>query len=172
MSLYRNGDNITHITTISDWTNDTDGAFAYYKDNTTLRDTYGMLYNWYAVDNSSGLCPEGWHVSTNTEFSELAAELESDAASQLKEIGIDHWASDPGTSNSSGFTALPAGNRSYNNGTYSQISNYAYFWTSSFASGSFIYGMFRKLDATSSSSFVSYPTYANYGFSIRCLEDD
>ena len=171
VTKYRNGDNITHITTNSDWTNDTDGAYGYYDDNTTLRDTYGMLYNWNAVDNSSGLCQEGWHVPTDTEFSELEAELGSDAASQLKEIGIDHWASDPGTSNSSGFTALPAGYRSNNNGTYSQISNYAYFWTSSFASGSSIRGTYRRLDATRNNSFVSYPTNVNYGFSVRCLED-
>ena len=169
VTKYRNGDNITHITTNSDWANDTDGAYGYYDNNTTNRDTYGMLYNWYAVDNSSGLCPEGWQVPTSAEFTVLYDYLEnidSKVGGQLKETGTVHWESEStGTSNSSGFTALPAGLRTYTNGSYSYITTYTYFWTS----GS--NGRYRYLSASNSTSFGTGTTHKTYGFSIRCLED-
>ena len=71
VTKYRNGDNITHITNNSLWSSDTTGAYGDYEDNTTYSDTYGRLYNWYAVDNSSGryICPEGWHVPGQGDWS-------------------------------------------------------------------------------------------------------
>jgi len=130
-----------------------------------------MLYNWYAVDNSSGLCPEGWQVPTNAEFTVLYDYLEnidSKVGGQLKETGTVHWASESiGTSNSSGFTALPAGLRTHNNGSYSLITSYTYFWTSTSFSGS--NGRFRFLLANNSTG--SSNVFKTYGFSIRCLED-
>ena len=162
---------ITHITTNSDWPNDTDGAYGDYNNNPTNSDTYCRLYNWYAVDNSSGLCPEGWQVPTNAEFTVLydyLVNIDSKVGGQLKETGTDHWESESsGTSNSSGFTALPAGLRSYTNGSYSNITSTTYFWTSTSGSN----GRFRYLSANSSTSFGSSTTLKTYGFSIRCLED-
>jgi len=166
---YRNGDNITHIDNDSNWASNTDGAYGYYDNNTVNRDTYGMLYNWYAVDNSSGLCPQGWHVPTSTEFNDLTTELGSNPALKLKETGTVHWSSEStGTSNSSGFTALPAGLRQYNNGTYMNLRDYTYFWTSS----STTYATFKSLSHNSSGSFGSGSTLKTYGFSIRCLKDN
>ena len=171
VTKYRNGDEITHITVNSIWSSNTDGAYGYYENNTTNRDTYGMLYNWYAVDNSSSryICPEGWHVPTNSEFSNLKTELGSNPAAKLKETGTVHWANEStGTSNSSGFTALPAGYRIYNNGTYTNLRNYTYFWTSSTSGTS---GTYRFLSTNSSTSFSSNNNYKTYGFSVRCIED-
>jgi uncharacterized protein (TIGR02145 family) len=173
VTKYRNGDNITHITTNSDWVNDTDGAYGYYDDNTTLRDTYGMLYNWYAVDNSSGLCPEGWQVPTSAEFTVLYDYLEnidSKVGGQLKETGTDHWQIEySGTSNSSGFTGLPAGNRDYNYGTYWDLGNNTFFWTSD--SHNFSNAKYRILYYNSSTLFLLSNNRKQYGFSVRCLED-
>jgi len=174
VTKYRNGDNITHITINSDWASNTDGAYGYYDNSTAYRDTYGMLYNWYAVDNSSSryICPEGWHVPSNSEFSELVAELGSNPAAKMKETGTVHWSSEStGTSNSSGFTALPAGYRYYSDGTYRKLSLNTYFWTSSFSS-SYGTATLRILSHSSSGSFSSSnTTYITYGFSIRCLKD-
>jgi uncharacterized protein (TIGR02145 family) len=175
VTKYRNGDNITHIplTTNSDWNSDTDGAYGYYDDNTTLRDTYGMLYNWYAVDNSSGLCPEGWQVPTSAEFTVLYDYLEnidSKVGGQLKETGTDHWQIEySGTSNSSGFTGLPAGNRDYNYGTYWDLGNNTFFWTSD--SHNFSNAKYRILYYNSSTLFLLSNNRKQYGFSVRCLED-
>ncbi len=156
VTKYRNGDNITHITTNSSWSSNTDGAYGYYNNNTDNIDTYGMLYNWYAVDNSSGqnICPQGWHVPTETEFSALSTYLGSNAATQLNESG------------STGFNAVLAGLRVYYTGAYSNLGNYTYFWTSSTSSSSS-----TTYQYISSSAFGSGNTVKTYGFSIRCLED-
>jgi len=170
VTRYRNGDNITHIDIDSNWENNTDGAYGYYDNNTANRDTYGMLYNWYAVDNSSGICPQGWHVPTSQEFSNMAIELGSNAAAKLKETGTTHWTSESaGTSNSSGFTALPGGYRSNSTGNYATLGTYSYFWSSNYYSNS--KAKFRYLIYNSSSTFGLVNNYKNYGFSVRCLED-
>ena len=173
VTKYRNGDNITNITITnnSDWTYDTSGAYGYYNDNTTLRDTYGMLYNWYAVDNSSGLCPEGWQVPTNAEFTVLYDYLEnidSKVGGQLKETGTDHWQSESsGTSNSSGFTARGAGYRHYNIGNYGWIKQYTHTWSVTPSGSNAYYHRLRY----NSDIFGEFSTHRAFGFSVRCLED-
>ncbi len=172
VTKYRNGNNITHITDTDSWENNTNGAYGYYDNNTSNLDTYGMLYNWYAVDNSTSryICPHGWHVPTDSEFSDLANELGNNPAAKLKEAGTVHWSSQSaGTNNSSGFTALPAGFRS-TNGTYSQLSTHTYFWTSNYSSST--NATFRYLNSSSSSIFNSFSNSKKFGFSVRCLKDD
>ncbi len=123
-----------------------------------------------AVDNSSGLCPQGWHVPTVSEYSDLATELGSNPAAKLKETGTVHWSSEStGTSNSSGFTARPAGLRSAYNGTYGYLKTNTYFWTSTTSSSNATY---LPLTVASSGSLPTYNTTKNYGFSVRCLEDN
>ena len=67
---YNNGEDILSITT----NGSSGGANAYNNDPVNL-DNYGMLYNWHAVNNSNGICPDGWHVPTDEEFMELEMEL-------------------------------------------------------------------------------------------------
>jgi uncharacterized protein (TIGR02145 family) len=170
VTKYRNGDNITHITITnnSDWPRDTDGAYGYYNDNTTNIDTYGMLYNGYAVDNSNGLCPEGWHVPTSDEYNALNTHLGTNAGGKLKETGFDHW-DDPntGATNEYGFTALPAGLRAYNNGAFSSVGGYNYLWVSG-SNGS--NATFWYLN-NNSTLFRTSSAIKTYGFSVRCLKD-
>jgi len=56
--------------------------------------TYGLLYNWYAVSDSRKICPEGWRVPDNNDWSELVSFPggEDGAADKLKEKGTAHWA--------------------------------------------------------------------------------
>ena len=74
-------------------------------------ETYGVLYNWYAV-MTEGICPSGWHIPLDEEFTELTDFLggESVAGGKMKETGYDHW-NEPnqGATNSSGWTGLPGG---------------------------------------------------------------
>ena len=139
VTKYRNGDNITNITSNSDWNSDSSGAYGVYNNNTTNLDTYGRLYNWYAADNSSGLCPDGWHVPTKSEFNIVNTQ-----------------------DFQSNFLAVRAGLRTYNNGAYSYLDTFTYFWTSSPTGSS---AWYRNNSGNINS------TYRNYGFSIRCLED-
>ena len=129
-----------------------------------------MLYNWNAVDNSSSryICPEGWHVPTDSEFSDLVDGLGSNPGAKLKEKGTVHWSTDPGTSNTSGFTALPAGNRIGYSGLDYNLGTRASFWTSSSSGSSAKYIYLRGYN---SSIFSGGSSSKKNGFSIRCLED-
>ena len=67
---YRNGDAIPTDHSDSDWNNLLTGAYAMYNGDANNADTYGLLYNWYAI-NSRKIAPEGWHVPTDDDWKEL-----------------------------------------------------------------------------------------------------
>ena len=91
------------------------------------------------------------------------------AGGKMKEAGSEHWNSpNTGATNESGFTALPAGYRSTNNGAYNSMGYYGYFWSSS--EGSSYYAWFRRLDYSGSNVYRNL-NFKHYGFSVRCLGD-
>ena len=101
---------------------------ATYADN---YDIYGVLYNWPAV-MTEGICPNGWHIPSDDEFTELTDFLggESVAGGKMKEVGYDHWAQpNTGATNSSGWSGLPGG-RGFGTGFYG-LGNYGIWWSSS-----------------------------------------
>jgi uncharacterized protein (TIGR02145 family) len=115
-SKYRNGDVILNFTDTAKWAwqNKTTGAYSNYNNDTTISKIYGKLYNWYAVNEARGFCPVGWHVPSDVEWKELIDFLggETIAGNKLLESGTSHWrAPNTGATNTSGFTALPAGYR-------------------------------------------------------------
>ena len=86
---------------------------------TSNYETDGVLYNWPAV-MTEGICPSGWHIPSDEEFTELTDFLggESVAGGKMKEAGLDHWNSpNTGATNSSGWTGLPGGYR-YSGGAF------------------------------------------------------
>ncbi len=178
VTKYRNGDNITNITVSSDWGSDTSGAYGVYVsseiDATTYLDSYGRLYNWYAVDNSSSryICPEGWHVPTADEYDVLSTYLggNSVAGGKIKEPGTDHWNSPNVTgadNETSGFNARGAGYRPPN-GSYGFLKQTFVFWTVSYASNSNAY---YRSGSSSNGTLTVNSINKKYGFSVRCLED-
>ena len=181
---YRNGDAISKVTDDAEWSDLTTGAYCNYDNNSTLISTYGLLYNWYAVNDSRGLASDGWHVPTDEEWKELElylgmsqAELDDvawrssgDVGGQLKETGTNHWISpNEGATNASGFKALPGGFR-YINGAFHELGYLASLWTSTVDSDSTSNAWHRELD-------YKVTWVARYGFSelaglsIRCLKD-
>jgi len=64
---YRNGDPIPFVKSKKKWRNLTTGAYCYY-DNDPEK---GVLYNWYAVNDSRGLAPEGWKIPTIEELEQI-----------------------------------------------------------------------------------------------------
>jgi uncharacterized protein (TIGR02145 family) len=125
----------------------TPGYCWYNNDATLYKNTYGALYNWYTL-NTGKLCPMGWHVPTDTEWKTLEMNLGmtqtqadaenfrgTDQGNQLKEAGTTHWLSPSAGTNSSGFTALPAGYRyeidgSFNYGDGIHQGSWGYWWSS------------------------------------------
>jgi uncharacterized protein (TIGR02145 family) len=153
------------------WSSTTDGAVTVFDEGganaATNLATYGRLYNWHAV-NTGKLCPSGWHVPADSEWTTLTDELggTSVAGNEMKSSASDtpSW---NGTNNS-GFSALPGGNRNYYNGSFSDGGNFGYWWSSS------PYGSYsawvRYLDSGNGSVYRSSSTHRN-GFSVRCVRD-
>jgi uncharacterized protein (TIGR02145 family) len=130
---------------------------------------YGALYNWYAV-STGRLCPTGWHVPGDAEWTTLTGYLggENVTGGKLKEPGVTHWFSpNAGATNESGFTALPGGYRS-NYGTFTSIRRTGFWWSSTEASSFDAYC--RSMDYTYASIDRSSSNKVN-GFSIRCIKD-
>jgi len=161
---YNNGDPIYLVSDNIKWSNFPAGAYCWYDNNQTHKDTYGALYNWKAV-TSGLLCPDGWHAPSQTEWEELIAFLGGryDGGGKLKEIGSTHWISQSErTTNESGFTALPGGYR-YLDGTFHGIREIGCWWMSD-------YPYFERIIySTSSIGYGSW--YVNAGCSVRCIKD-
>jgi uncharacterized protein (TIGR02145 family) len=142
-----------------------------YEGSESNANTYGRLYTWYAVTDTRNVCPVGWHMSTDAEWTTLITYLGDDgvAGGKLKETGTTHWQSpNEGASNSSGFTALPSGFRNFDGRFYS-IGGHGYLWSSSEYSTSSAY--YRELFYNYFDISRRYFNKAN-GFSVRCLRDN
>jgi uncharacterized protein (TIGR02145 family) len=133
---YNDGKAIPLVTDNVAWTNRdsialTTPAYYWYDNDSTTKKTYGALYNGYAVKTDQ-LCPTGWHVPDDAEWSDLTTYLggEDVAGGKLKETGTDHWQSpNKGATNESGFTALPGGYRTMN-GKFNYINGGSGWWSS------------------------------------------
>ena len=161
---YRNGDPIPQITDNSEWENATEGAWCYYRNETPYGIEYGKLYNWFAVNDARGLAPEGYHVPTNTELTNLFT-LNSNAYA-WKESGITHWNTDNGT-DLYGFKALGGGERE-TDGTFSNVKVKARFWTDTQYDDDLSY--YAGID-NESASIVGNKIDKNCGFSVRIVKD-
>ena len=167
---YRKGEVIPNVTDNTAWSNLTTGAYCEYDNNSENVETYGRLYNWYAVSDSRNIAPEGWHVPTDAEWSTLVTYLggASVAGGKLKETGTTHWNSpNVGATNESGFAALPGGSRS-NNGYFNLLGYYAYFWSSTESGSNCAWS--RTLYYVIASVY-RYDDGKQYGFSVRLVRD-
>jgi uncharacterized protein (TIGR02145 family) len=171
---YRNNTPITNHTDNTQWQNNTTGAWSYYNNDATNNTPYGKLYNWYAVVNSNGICPTGWHVPTDAEWTTLTNFLggESVAGGMMKSTGTQYWlSSNTNATNSSGWSGLPGCFRG-NSGTFYTIGYNGYWWSST---------EFNTNDAWNRVLYNIYGGVSRYdgsktygkalGFSVRCLRD-
>jgi uncharacterized protein (TIGR02145 family) len=144
--------------------------------------TYGVLYNWPAAMNGEassssnpsgiqGVCPVGWHLPSNAEWTELIDYLggASVAGGKLKETGTDHWSNpNTGATNESGFTALPGGERRADNNTTSLKNEYGFWWSATEISSVYVSHVYIRNNY--SNAYTSILT-KDYGFSVRCIKD-
>jgi uncharacterized protein (TIGR02145 family) len=148
---------------------------------TLYYDTYGVLYNWTAAmdgetsdtTNPSGIqgvCPTGWHLPSDAEWTELTDYLggTSTAGRKLKETGTTHWNSpNTGATNETGFTALPGGSRG-NSGTFLGIGGDGCWWSATENDATFAW--YLEVTYIFSDVFRS-SNYKDVGFSVRCVRD-
>ena len=169
---YNDGESITNVTDNSAWVASSADAYCWYNnDETTYKNMYGALYNWNSV-NTGKLCPTGWHVPSDTEWTALQTFLGGNliAGGELKESGIIHWSSpNTGADNSSGFTALPGGYRTHFDGTFLKVNTDGYWWSATLqVSGNAWYYFLYNI---SSVMYRGNDGYKNNGFSVRCIKD-
>jgi uncharacterized protein (TIGR02145 family) len=143
--------------------------------------TYGVLYNWPAAMNGTassttnpsgvqGVCPDGWHLPSDAEWTELTDYLGGaiDAGGKLKETGTTHWNS-PNTSatNETGFTALPGGFR-FVDGAFERIGLDGFWWSATEGGTSLAWYRLMYYDY---SNVYRHHSNEELGFSVRCLRD-
>jgi uncharacterized protein (TIGR02145 family) len=168
---YRSGDAIPRITSNGTWSSLNSGATCWMNNDSSANAcAYGRIYNRFAVVDPRGLCPAGWHVPSDAEFSTLATNLggTDSAGGKMKSTSALWQSPNTGASNSSGFSALPGGSRQFNDGSFSAPGAGAYWWSSTnFISNLNYYYALLPNDAAFLRDFVD----ENYGFSVRCVKD-
>jgi uncharacterized protein (TIGR02145 family) len=169
---YNDGTAIPNITDNATWSTNTTGAYCNYSNTLTNSDIYGRLYNWYVVasTNSKKVCPTGWHVASDAEWTTLSTYLggESVAGGKLKETSTTHWLSpNTGATNETGFTALPGGYRDVT-GSFGLVGSYGFWWSSSISGTT--YAWYRYL-INSNGSIASGDNDQKAGFYVRCLKN-
>ncbi len=168
---YRNGDPIENVIENAAWSKLVTGAYCWFNnDAATYKETYGALYNWYAVNDSRNIAPTGWHVPTDAEWATLITFLggESVAGGKLKESGTTHWTSPNSATNSTGFTALPGGPRYDYDGSFGFVGPNGYWWSST--AGDATLAWYRNIYYYNT-TVLHNTDGKKSGYSVRCIKD-
>ena len=172
-TLYNDHTAIPNVTVNATWEALSTAAYCWYNnDAATYKNSYGALYNWFAV-NTGKLCPSGWHVPTGDEWATFTTFLGGTliAGSKLKEAGTAHWNS-PNTdaTNETGFTALPGGDRTVT-GTFGAIGDNGYWWMST-ETVPITLGQAKSWTIINTGGIMSWINAdKNIGMSVRCIND-
>jgi uncharacterized protein (TIGR02145 family) len=169
-TVYANGDPISNITDNVQWVNLTTGAWVHYNNDSQFENPYGKLYNWYTVADQRNVCPTGWHVPNDAEWTVLTNYLGADsvAGGKMKSTGTQYWLS-PNTdaTNESGFSGLPGGSRFFN-GTFNSIGENGLWWSSTEYDTNNAWGRYLGYNG---GNVGRYFNYKDLGLSVRCLRD-
>jgi uncharacterized protein (TIGR02145 family) len=181
---YNDGTSIPLVTGMAAWAALTTPAYSWLSNNElAYKDTYGALYNWYTV-NTNKLCPAGWHVPSDTEWTTLSDYLINNGfgyGGSGNDIGKSMAAksgwdisetpgtigNDPGTNNSSGFTGLAGGQRAYD-GSFLLPGFLGYWWSAtwSYLTVSWGWSLYYSKSVVDRTNEWE-PT----GLSVRCIRD-
>jgi uncharacterized protein (TIGR02145 family) len=175
---YRNGASISLVAGEDAWKNQNitkPPAYCYVEGAEANTAAYGLLYTWPTVKDSRGLAPVGWHVPSEEEWEALLTFLggRKEATKKLKEAGGAHWEATNTGTNTSGFTAVAAGQRNYD-GTYRSfgglVDRHATWWTSTKSADNINdTGIVR--DIAGNQTIVSQAYFYGTGLSVRCIKD-
>lgn len=169
---FRNGDPIIEARTDNEWEyalNNGIPAWCYSNNDSTLSETYGIMYNYHAIKDSRGLAPEGWHISSSDDWQKLINNYggEWNAGYSLK--GTTGWPNDGNGSDSTKFNALPGGLR-ISIGSFLKVGEYGYWWTSTPIGG---YAGNYTVLLPSINNLVNILDNSDWGYGmyVRCVKD-
>ena len=166
---FTNGNNISHVTDKNTWIALTTDGYCWYDNDDNNKDIYGALYNWFTV-NTGKLCPTGWHVASDAEWTALETYLGGSemAGGALKESGNDHWDSPNDATNSSGFTALPGGSLGGGDGSFDYLGFNGAWWSLTESTTELAWYRWMKKQDT---EIIRDDANKRYGLSVRCIKD-
>lgn len=175
---YNDNEVIPNVTGNTAWAGLSTPAYCWYENAVANKDTYGALYNWYAV-NTGKLCPTGWKVPSHEDFKTLEKFLGmtqedadlfgwrgTDQGTEMK--STTGWADGENGSNTSGFTALPGGFRYIGDGGFIYLGTLGYWWSSTETSLTDAY--YRRLDGIEDQVYAQ-GVKKTAGKSVRCLKE-
>ena len=168
---YNDGTSIPLVTNNNTWSNLSGPAYCWYNNDISYKNPFGALYNWYAV-NSGKLCPKGWHVPSDEEWTALINYLGGAyiAGGKLKEVGLQYWISpNQDAINSTGFSGLPGGFRSSFDGKFSNFSSSGDWWSSTQENSIYAWG--RSIWNSSGQIYRYSDVDKKSGASVRCICD-
>ena len=153
---------------IEEWANDTTGAWCNYLNDNQYDTIYGKLYNWYAVETGK-LCPTGWHVPTDAEWTVLEDYLKTNGHEWAEGTALKSTSGWSGSGNGTddyGWNGLPGGVR-FGNGNFYGIVGNGLWWSYSVD----VPFKYRHLSYDKDASFTASAPFERNGFSVRCLRD-
>ena len=164
---YNDGTAIQNVTDNSAWSALTSGAYCWFNNDINNKSNYGALYNWFAV-NTGKLCPKGWHVPTEAEWTTLITLLGGWDVAGGKMKSVTGWLyANTGTTNESGFSGLPGGNRN-DNGSFLNLGYWGSWWYSGEVTPTMAWSL--VLDSDTDYSYKN-PDIKQSGSCIRCVKD-
>ncbi len=169
-STFRNGDPIPEVKDAEAWRLAAEShqpAWCYYE-NDPANESYGKLYNFYAVEDPRGLAPEGWHVSAESEWATLVETLVTNNTLATRMKNNTGWAGDGSGTNESGFSAIPAGGRGVVTG-FRGLGNVAVFWSSTSVGD--LMANYRVIHGGRTTTYLE-EDYKGSGFSVRCVQNE
>ena len=166
---YSDGTSIPNVTNDTEWTNNTIGAWCHYDNDSDYESTYGKLYNWYAVETGK-LCPTGWHVPTDEEWTVLTDYLTANGHSGTEGAPLkatSGWNANGNGTDYYGWNGLPGGWRSIS-GNFGYVGDVGSWWSSSESSSSNAWD--RNL-SDHGDDVGRNPDTNEEGGSVRCVKD-
>jgi uncharacterized protein (TIGR02145 family) len=164
------GTTIPFVTDTISWSSISTPACCWQNNDPARKVTYGVLYKWYTV-NTGKLCPDGWHVPSDGEWTTLTDYLggENIAGGKLKESGFRHWNNpNTGATNETGFSALPGGNRLDGpDALFANLGQMGGWWTTDFVESWAV----NRLMYDNSIHVQKFFHSKKNGLSVRCIQD-
>ncbi|HRW67942.1 fibrobacter succinogenes major paralogous domain-containing protein [Lentimicrobium sp.] len=172
---YNDGTPIPLQTDAGIWDTLSTHAYCWYENDIAYKEPYGALYNWHVINmaenGGKNVCPIGWHVPEDDEWTALTDYLggHTVAGGKLKEAGTTHWTPpNSGATNETGFTALPGGERG-TGGAFAVMDSEGNWWTA-YAHPTYGSAYYRSMGFASASVYRTHLS-KTFGMSIRCISD-
>jgi uncharacterized protein (TIGR02145 family) len=175
---YRDGTSIFNTVSVTDFKADTSGGYSWFNNNIVNKTPYGAYYNWFAVNSSHGLAPDGWRIPTYSDFVTLGTYLGGEtqiSANKINVKGTTYWDQDLGNTNIYQFSAMGVGQRNLLNGSWVLVKTSCEFRTSTIYAPnptlSYIFGIYSD-----NLSYIIPPAANNNhrhleGQPVRCIRN-